>query len=142
MVNDNHGQVSLEYLLIFAISFIILIAFTLPLAELSIENTIDITNSINTKADLSKIASQINQVYSEGQGSKHSVFIKVKENIKVKIEKNKISANLKLNNGNYKKIKISQKSNLKSTSLYLYEGKNMVVVEWPVSSENMIIYRK
>ena len=139
---DNQGQVSLEYLLIFAISLIILVAFTLPLAEISIENTMDITNVLNAKSDLSKISSQINQVYNEGEGSKHTVFVHKKNSIKIKVEKNKIYSNLKLNNGDYKKIKTSHKSNLKSTSLYLYKGKNILVIEWPVSSDKMVIYRK
>lgn len=65
-----------------------------------------------------------------------------KNSIKIKVEKNKIYSNLKLNNGDYKKIKTSHKSNLKSTSLYLYKGKNILVIEWPVSSDKMVIYRK
>ena len=42
MIKDNKGQISLEYLLIFAVSLIILIVFTLPLLQLGLENTMDV----------------------------------------------------------------------------------------------------
>ena len=72
---DSRGQVSLEYLLIFVISLIIMISFTMPMTELSVKNTLDVSDSLNMKAQLSKIAHAIEQVYGEGQNSRHSVNI-------------------------------------------------------------------
>ena len=62
MIGDNHGQISLEYLLIFTVSLIILLIFTLSLAENSIKDTLDVSDSLDVKSDLSKIANAIKQV--------------------------------------------------------------------------------
>ena len=75
MIKDNSGQVSLEYLLIFAISLIILVTFTLPLTELTIENTLDVSDTLDVKSDLSQLSQAICQVYGEGQGSKQTVTV-------------------------------------------------------------------
>ena len=72
---DNRGQVSLEYLLIFVVSLILLIAFTLPLAELTIGNTLDVSDTLNVKSDLSKVSQAIEEVYGQGQGSKHTIDV-------------------------------------------------------------------
>ena len=50
MIKDDVGQISLEYMLIFTISLIILIVFTLPLAELTIKDTFDISDSVPREA--------------------------------------------------------------------------------------------
>lgn len=84
MMKENNGQVSLEYLLIFAVSIILLIAFTLPLAEISIENTMDVSNSLNVKSELSKLSNAISLVYSEGQGSKQTVYMTLDEPLMLK----------------------------------------------------------
>ena len=63
MIKDNSGQVSLEYLLIFAISLIILVTFTLPLTELTIENTLDVSDTLDVKSDLSQLSQAICQVF-------------------------------------------------------------------------------
>lgn len=66
MLKENNGQISVEYLFIFAIALILLTVFTLPLANLAIEKTTDISDTINVKSQLYKIADGINQVYGEG----------------------------------------------------------------------------
>ncbi|WP_405303553.1 class III signal peptide-containing protein, partial [Methanobrevibacter sp.] len=96
MIEDSSGQVSFEYLLIFAISLIILIIFTMPLLNQSIENTFDVYDSINVKSELSKIASSINEVYGEGQGSRRTVNIHAVNSFKVSIDNNYVYSNLKL----------------------------------------------
>lgn len=50
-----------------------------------------------------------------------------------------LSCNLKLKDGSSKFIKVSSKSNLKSSSINLKKGENNVVVQWPVGSENMVV---
>ena len=92
MINEDNGQVSLEYLLIFAVSIILLIAFTLPLAEMVLENSMDVSNSLNVKAELSKLSNAISLVYSEGQGSKQTVYLTLDEPINVKISNSYISS--------------------------------------------------
>lgn len=140
MIGDSRGQVSFEYLLIFAISLIILIVFTMPLLNQTMETTLDVYDSINAKSDLSKIASAINTVYGEGQGSKKTLNIHTDNSFKVNIESNYLYSNLKLKDNKNKMIKVSCRSNLKSSSVYLYKGENKIVVEWPINSEKMLIY--
>ena len=140
MMGDSRGQVSFEYLLIFAISLIILIVFTMPLINQSIETTLDVYDSINAKSDLSKIASAINTVYGEGQGSKKTVNIHASNSLNVNIEGSYLYSNLKLKDNKSKLIKVSCRSNINPSSVYVYEGENAIVVEWPINSEKMLIY--
>ena len=142
MMGDDKGQVALEYILIFAISLILLIVFTLPLTEKSVENTLDVSDAIDAKSNMAKIAQVVMQVYGEGQGSRHSVSIISKKPIKIDIDDIHVSSNIKLNDGTYKLIKISCNSNLAKSSLYLINGENTVVAEWPRGSEKMEIYTK
>ena len=139
---DDKGQVSLEYLLIFAVTLIILIAFTLPLLEESMNNTFDISDSIKAKSDLSKLSHAISQVYGQGQGSRVTLDLDIDKPIKINIANNHVSSKIKLKNNQYKEIKIPVKSKLKATSFKLSDGRNSLVIEWPVGSEYMAIYTK
>lgn len=140
MIKDNKGQVSLEYLLIFAISIAILLVFTLPLTQQSIEDTVDVSNALDVKNDLSKIAHAIEKVYGEGQGSKEMVYIISPNKINIQLTDNQISCKLKLKSGSYKSMDEYCKSNLGKNSVTLNKGDNVLVVEWPEKSEKMIIY--
>lgn len=139
-MNDNKGQVALEYLLIFAVSMILLIAFTLPLAQTAIGTTLDISDTMDAKSDLSKMSQAIKEVYGQGQGSKQTVNIVSSKNIKVNVAANCVSCSLKLKDGSAKSEKIYFTSTLKKSSINLAKGENRIVVEWPQSSENMKIY--
>ena len=140
MMLDDRGQVSLEYILIFAVSLIILIAFTMPFLNETMSDTFDVSNSLKTKVDLSKIADAIKQVYGEGEGSKQTVSIDVYKPVKIDVSNNQISSKIKLNNNQYKVEKINVHSKLKTGTFKLNKGKNSLVVEWPVGNENMILY--
>ena len=140
MIGDNRGQVSFEYLLIFAVSLIILIVFTMPLVTQSVETALDVSDCIKIKDDMSKIALSVSSVYGEGQGSKQTITIYSANSFNVNVAGEYLSCNVKLNNGENKLIKVSCKSNLKSSSIDIGKGENTVVVEWPKDSEKMIIY--
>ena len=139
---DSKGQVSLEYLLILTISMILLLIFTLPLTELTIQSTLDVSDSMNMKSDLSKLSQAIKTVYGQGQGSKQSIDIATKQSVNLNINKNYVSCNLKLKDGSSKTVKETYNSNLKKTSIPLSKGTNTILVEWPVGSYNMRIYKK
>lgn len=140
MIKDNGGQVSFEYLLIFSISLIILIVFTMPLVNQTLVTTFDVSESLDVKDDLSKIALSIKSVYGEGQGSKKTVSIHAVKPFKVDVSGSYLSCNLKLKDNRDKMIKVPCRSNLELSSIYLDKGENSVVVEWPVGSEKMLIY--
>ena len=141
-MKDNSGQVSLEYLLIFAISLILLIVFTLPLADMTVQDTMDVSDTMNVKSDLSKISQAVKEVYGQGQGSKQSVVITSQKDITINVANNYISSNLKLNDGSNKNEKIYFDSTLEKSNLYIKKGTNSIVVEWPQGSENMQIYKQ
>ena len=142
MIREDKGQVSLEYILIFAISLLVLMIFTLPLSEQAIENTMDISDSLNAKYEISKISLAIKEVYGEGKGSKHTVNLNSNNKIKITITDKYASCNLKLNSKDSKQLKECFNSNIKKTSITLDKGANTLIVEWPANGENMIIYRK
>ena len=139
---DSRGQVSLEYLLIFVVSLILLIAFTLPLAELTIGNTLDVSETLNVKSDLSKVSQAIEEVYGQGQGSKHTIDVVASKDLKVNVASDYISYDIKLKDGQNKAEKIYFRSTLEKSSIYLKKGENSITVEWPENSENMQIYVK
>ena len=141
-MRENRAQVSLEYLLIFAVSLIILIAFTMPLLVQTMDNTFDVSDSLKAKSDLSKIAQAIKQVYGEGQGAKQSVNVDISRPVRIDIDSTHIKSNIKLKNGDNKAVQIDVKSKLETDSFKLNKGINTLVVEWPVGSENMILYEK
>lgn len=140
MLGEKKGQVSLEYMLIFSISLIILVAFTIPLLNQTMSDTFDVSDSLQAKSDLSKIAHAVQQVYGEGEGAKQRIDIDSSKAVKIDVSANQISSKVKLNSNQYKVIKISVKSNLKTTTFKLDKGKNSFVVEWPVGNNNMILY--
>ena len=142
MIREESAQVSLEYMLIFAISLIVLMVFTLPLAEQSIEMTFDVSDSLNVKSDISRISQAIKEVYGEGQESMHTVNVNSNKKIKITITNSYVSCNLKLKNNDNKQIRQYVNSNIKKTSVTLHKGENLLVVQWPRNSENIIVYRK
>ena len=142
MIKEDKGQVSLEYLLIFAVSIILLIAFTLPLAEIGLEKTLDVSNTMNAKGELSKLSNAIGQVYGEGQGSKQTIYMDLDKSINVKITNSYLSASYMMKDSKTKEFKLYHNSNLNSGSLFLDKGENKIIVEWPINSEHMIIYKK
>ena len=137
MMMDNRGQVSLEYLLIFAISMILLIAFTLPLTDFTIQTTLDVSDSLDMKSDLSKLSQAIQTVYGQGQGSRQIVNIFSQAPSKIDVTDSHVSCNLKLKDGSRKLVKVTSKSNLAKTTIPISEGTNTIVVEWPVGSETI-----
>ena len=140
MVKDNRGQVSFEYLLIFAISLIILIVFTMPWVDQTMGTTFDVSDSLKVKDDLSRIALSVKSVYGEGQGSKQTISINAAKPFEVNVAGDYISCNIKLKDNKNKIIEVPCKSNLKSSSINVEKGENTIVVEWPIGSENMLIY--
>lgn len=141
-MKDNKGQVALEYMLIFAISMILLVVFTLPLAEVTVQNTLDVSHTMDAKSNLEKISQAIRQVYGQGQGSRQSVDVISEKDMKVNVASNYVSCGMVLNDGSLKFEKVSFSSTLKKSDIVLKKGENSVVVDWPIGSENMQIYVK
>ena len=111
----------------------------MPLVNQSIETALDVSDSVKIKDDLSRIALAVNSVYGEGQGSKQTINIYSTKSFKVNVAGDYLSCNIKINDGN-KLIKVSCRSNLKESSIFIEKGENTVVIEWPINSEEMLIH--
>ncbi len=142
MILDNKGQLSLEYLLIFSISLILLIVFTLPLVSLASETILNSTDVVLIKNDMNKIATGINQVYNEGEYSKRTVYIDVKEDIQLNINDNKLTTDIHLRDDLIKHLEVSHLNSDLNILLNLYKGVNKIVIEWPENSTKIIVYCK
>lgn len=141
-MKDSKGQVALEYMLIFAVSMILLIVFTLPLTENALQNTLDVSDTLDAKSNLEVISQAIREVYGQGQGSRQSVEIVSSKDMKVNVASNYLSCAMVLNDGSLKFEKVYFTSTLKKTDIALKKGENSIVVDWPIGSENMQIYVK
>ena len=142
MMGENRGQISLEYMLIFAIGLILLMVFTFPIAELTVKNTLDISDMLKVKSDLCELSHAIEQVYSQGQGSKQTVYIDSPGDIRIDIDTRWVSCYFKLKDNSKKLIKVNHESNLEKSSVSLKKGMNAVVVQWPENNEVMEIYEE
>ena len=127
--------------MIFAVSLLLLIAFTLPIATIALEKTSDVSNSLNVKSEVSKLSNAISKVYAEGQGSKQSVYLDMNTDVSLRIHSSYIQTRLPLSDGSYKEIKIPHNSNFVSETLILNKGENIIIVEWPAGSEKMLIFK-
>ena len=139
MMGENRGQISLEYMLIFAIALILLMVFTFPIAELTVKNTLDISDTLKVKSDLCELSHAIEQVYSQGQGSKQTVYIDSPGDIRIDIDARGVSCNFKLKDNSKKLIEVNHESNLEKSSVSLKKGMNAVVVQWPENNDVMEI---
>lgn len=141
MIKESRGQVSLEYLLVFTVSLILIIAFTLPLCEEAIKDTMDVSDVLSAKSELSKLAHAVKIVYGQGQGSRQAVNLHITRNTQINIVDDCIYLNMKLSDNTNKQIREYADSNIGQTSFSLNKGDNTIIVEWPESSQNMIIHR-
>ena len=141
MFIEDKGQLSLEYLLIFSISLILLVLLTIPFSNMAIETVTDISDSINVKSEMIDLKNSINNVYSEGQLSKRTVYINVNKEVELNIKEGIIYCNLNLHNNKTKSIKVSiLDSNLNST-LKLNKGENKIIITWLEGGESISLIK-
>jgi len=141
---DKRGQLSLEFILISFVAILIFVSISLPLTSIAIDSILDSTNAIETKSEILKIINSIDDVYSDGVGSKRIVFIEVPQDTTVHFYKN-ISSNtgiasgsMNLNNDVIKVIEIPFKANnIHNTVILRKKVITKVTVEW--REENIVV---
>lgn len=138
-MEDEQGQLSLELILIFAISIIVLTIFTLPLSELAIGNTLEVSEVINTKSNLYEIANGINEVYSQGQGAKKTITINSDNSYLIKISPNSLTTTLTLENGDKKNLKVNHEYNNLNLIINIEKGKNRIIINWDENSDYLTV---
>ncbi len=113
----------------------------MPLLNEVMSNTFDVSDSLKAKDDLSKISHAVMKVYGEGEGSKQTVTLDIRKEVRIDVSNSQISSKIKLNGKQNKVVKINVKSTLKTDSFKLEKGKNSFIVEWPVGEKNMKLYK-
>lgn len=105
MIKDYKGQMSLEYLLIFFVTIIILSSVILPLLTSSTETVDDITDAVKAKNTLVELASTVNMVYSSDSGTVKLTSIHIPSNMRIEYKYT--------NNTHYLYTRITLKDNTK-----------------------------
>lgn len=133
------GQLSLELLLLSLITIILLSLILIPFVSYCSEIIIDTTSSLNIKSEMSKITNGINQVYTEGCGSKRVISLNLnKESFIVfsplNLKEGKATSSYRLSNNQLKNIEIIYKCPDLNTNLHLSKGYNKVLIFWSENS--------
>ncbi|MDR1819483.1 MAG: class III signal peptide-containing protein [Methanobrevibacter sp.] len=137
MIKDNKGQLSVEYLLIFLISILILIAITLPTLEFGISNSLDMMNIIKTKSEIVKITEAINTIYSNCIGSKKTVIIDIPKDTTLYFSFKSVYFDYLLSDGNMKRIYLNCDYPDLTNTITLSKGINKINVEWSVNNDKI-----
>ena len=137
---DKTGQLSLEYILLSMMAILIISLLSVPILLTAIDYSSDIIDSINSKAELSKITDAIDYCYSSGKGSKRMVYVDFNQDVDVKLYNNRknglASINLILSD-NTKEITSSFDYTGLNENIHLSRGFNKILVKWDEDS-NMI----
>ncbi len=88
MKMENKGQASAEYLLLLVVLLIILASVTIPLVANSVNASMDVSKSSDTKNALQSIANAVNIVYANGPGSKRTIDIYMSQNGNISVNNN------------------------------------------------------
>jgi uncharacterized protein (UPF0333 family) len=137
---ENKGQASAEYLLLIVVILIIMAAVTIPLVGTSIEATMDISRSTDTKNAVQNIANAVNLVYANGPGARRTVDIYIPQNGTLTADNNLkiIWMNLTLSNQN-KIINASTNYNVNPSQTPVTKGWHQVRVEWQLNTNYVTV---
>ncbi|MGL4670093.1 MAG: hypothetical protein ACRCVG_05810 [Methanobacteriaceae archaeon] len=152
MKNSQKGQVSFEFLLVILVAIIIFSTAILPLVSISLDYSNDMNDIAKTKVELSKIASNFDDVISSGIGSKRTVNINIPTDCYLELKNNPTSsgssngeliAKVYLSTGEEKIIRINTKSNenLNNHMIFLNKGEQVLSISWELSN-NQITLKK
>ena len=141
---DDKGQLSLEYVLLSMMAILIISLVSVPILLTTIDYSLDIIDSINSKAELIKITDAIDYCYSSGKGSKRIVYVDFNQDVDVKLSNNGkkgfASINLSLSD-NSKEIKSSFDYIGLNENIHLPKGFNKILVKWDDDSNRIEVNR-
>jgi uncharacterized protein (UPF0333 family) len=140
MKMENKGQASAEYLLLLVVLLIILASVTIPLVANSVNASMDVSKSSDTKNALQSIANAVNIVYANGPGSKRTIDIYMPQNGNISVNNNQpryIYQLLVLSSQN-KTINASIDSSIVilNPSPQLTAGWHKTQIEWPINGSS------
>ena len=141
---DDKGQLSLEYVLLSMMAILIISLVSVPILLTTIDYSLDIIDSINSKAELSKITDAIDYCYSSGKGSERIVYVDFNRDVDVKLSNNGkkglASINLSLSD-NAKEIKSFFDYVGLNENIHLSKGFNKILVKWDEESNRIEVNR-
>ncbi len=141
---DKKGQLSLEYILVSMMAILIISLVSVPILLTAIDYSTDIIDSINSKAELSKITDAIDYCYIGGKGSKRIVYVDFNQDLDVRLSNNGknglASINLSLSD-NSKEIRSSFDYVGLNENIHLSKGFNKILVKWDEDSNRIEVNR-
>ena len=142
---DKKGQLSLEYILVSMMAILIISLVFVPILLTAIDYSTDIIDSINSKAELSKITDAIDYCYIAGKGSKRIVYVDFNQDLDVRLTNNGknglASINLSLSD-NSKEIRSSFDYVGLNENIHLSKGFNKILVKWNEDSNRIEVNRE
>lgn len=139
VLNEENGQMSFEYLLLFIISLILINVFILPMISTSIDNIDDLNMAYNTKSQMEELVTGINQVYASGSGSKRTVYLNMKKDSQIDINNGILTGDVLLSDNSYKKVEVRSNDLSLNNKIILNKGLNRVIIEWKDNSSQIEI---
>lgn len=136
---------SLEFLLISLIGLFILISISLPLTDIGIESIKTTSDSIEIKSEMVKITNFIDDVYSDGIGSKRTIDVKLPRDTNIifykdsNLNKGIAIGSFDINNQSksieiqYNALNINGRLNIQKKTI------TRIVIEWNMDTDNIII---
>ena len=139
VLNEENGQMSFEYLLLFIISLILINVIILPMISTSIDNIDDLNMAYNTKSQMEELVTGINQVYASGSGSKRTVYLNMKKDSQIDINNGILTGDVLLSDNSYKKVEVRSNDLSLNNRIILNKGLNRVIIEWKDNSSQIEI---
>ena len=134
---ENKGQVSAEYLLLLVVILIIMAAVTIPLVAKSVNATMDVSTSSDTKNAVQSIANAANLVYANGPGAKRTLSIYMPQTMNLTYDNNTKTINQKLGlSSQNKTISASVDYTISFTNPTPSKGWHETQITWPTNATN------
>lgn len=130
---NSKGQiVSVEYILIIALLFFILVYVMIPMIGKSIDASMDISKVSDAKVAAQEIAHALDVVYSNGPGAKRTVTVYVPDTTNLTVSGNNVTLQVTCSDGPRNVTTFTQYNFPNIPPIQLNKGWNTVVVEWPI----------
>ena len=130
-INSKGQIVSVEYILIIALLFFILVYVMTPMIGKSIDASMDISKVSDAKVAAQEIAHALDVVYSNGPGAKRTVTVYVPDTTNLTVSGNNVTLQVTCSD-KPRNVTTFTQYNFPNISLQLNKGWNTVVVEWPI----------
>lgn len=128
---DGKGQLSVEYLLLLVVIFVVFGAMITYLVGPSIDSANDISDVSAASNAVNSIANAANIVYANGPQSKRTLNIYIPiDNMTIVTNTTGVSANIILSDNTTKNINVISNYKLEPRATTLSKGMHKVVIAW------------